>query len=249
MTDAFSRLRLSDRVAVVTGSSGGIGAATCALLASRGATVVGVDRKPGPATTVEADLSTDRGYEVVVDSCRRLSQPPSILVNNAGIGLFGAGVHQAGTDVWDRVIAVNARSVYGLTRALLPSLQTSTDAVVVNVSSVHAMATSPGLGAYAASKGAVLALTRSMALDLAQFGIRVVAVLPGATDTPMLQEHIAREGKPIEELGFSRDPTVPGRICTPDEVAEAIAFLCSPAASGLTGSAIVVDAGLLAGFA
>jgi NAD(P)-dependent dehydrogenase (short-subunit alcohol dehydrogenase family) len=211
--------------------------------------VVGVDRDPGPSTTVVADLSTDRGFEAVADWCRSLPQSPSILVNNAGIGVFGAGIHQAGTEVWDKVIAVNARSVYGLTRALLPSLQACTDAVVVNVSSVHALATSHGMGAYAASKGAVLALTRSMALDLAQFGIRVVAVLPGAVDTAMLREHLAREGKSMEELGFSRDPTVPGRICAPEEVAEAIAFLCSPAASGLTGSAVVVDAGLLAGYA
>jgi NAD(P)-dependent dehydrogenase (short-subunit alcohol dehydrogenase family) len=139
--------------------------------------------------------------------------------------------------------------VYGLSHQLVPLLSETADAVIVNVASVHALATSGGVGAYAASKGAVLALTRSMALDLAQFRIRVVAVLPGAIDTPMLHEHIAREGKPMEQLGFSRDPAVPGRVCSAAEVAESIAFLASPAASGITGSAVTVDGGLLAGFA
>lgn len=247
--DPFDRLSLVGRIAVVTGSSRGIGAASATLLRSRGASVVGVDREPGQDTDVVTDLSIDAGYLAVADYCREYDFVPSILVNNAGVGVFDAGVHQVGTDVWDRVIATNARSVYGLTHELLPMLTQSRDSVVINVASVHALATSAGVGAYAASKGAVLALTRSMALDLAQFRVRVVAVLPGAIDTPMFHEHVAREGKPMEELGFSTDPTVPGRVCSPQEVAEVVTFLASAAASGITGSAVTVDGGLLAGFA
>jgi NAD(P)-dependent dehydrogenase (short-subunit alcohol dehydrogenase family) len=248
MTTAFGRLDLSGRCAVVTGSSGGIGKASSLLLAERGADVVGVDLSAGSTTQVEADLATEEGCRSVAEHCSREGLRPSILVNNAGVGVFAAGVHEADLSVWDRVMAVNARSVYCLTREFLPSLRSSPDAVVVNVSSVHAMATSLGVGAYAASKGAVVALTRSMALDLAQFGIRVVALLPGAIDTPMMREHVAREGRPMEELGFTMDPLVPGRVCAPSEVAEVIAFLASPAASGITGSTVTVDGGLLAGF-
>ena len=138
--------------------------------------------------------------------------------------------------------------MFGLTHELVPLLSTGTNPVVVNISSVHAVATSEGVGPYAASKGAVLALTRSMALDLAAFGIRVVAVLPGAIDTPMLEAHAAREGKSLGALGFSVDPRVPGRVLQADEVAEVVAFLASDAASGMTGSAVTVDGGLLAGF-
>jgi NAD(P)-dependent dehydrogenase (short-subunit alcohol dehydrogenase family) len=210
--------------------------------------VVGIDKVGGEHTDVIADLAADSAYAQVREYFTGKT-PPSILVNNAGVGVFAAGVHQVGTDVWDRVLGVNARSVFGLTHEMIPLLARSEGAVVVNVSSVHALATSAGVGPYAASKGAVLALTRSMAIDLAAFGIRVVAVLPGAIDTPMLEEQAAREGRSLEELGFSRDPRVPGRVLDVHEVAEVIAFLASDAASGMTGAAVTVDGGLLAGFA
>ena len=247
-TDPFHRLHLDGRSAIVTGSSRGIGAACARLLRSRGATVLGVDMVEGEDTSLVADLSTDSAYTLVREHFLDGQEPPSILINNAGVGVFAAGVHQVGTDVWDRVLAINARSVFGLTHELVPLLSTGTNPVVVNISSVHAVATSEGVGPYAASKGAVLALTRSMALDLAAFGIRVVAVLPGAIDTPMLEAHAAREGKSLGALGFSVDPRVPGRVLQADEVAEVVAFLASDAASGMTGSAVTVDGGLLAGF-
>jgi NAD(P)-dependent dehydrogenase (short-subunit alcohol dehydrogenase family) len=135
---------------------------------------------------------------------------------------------------------------YLVSRCAVPHLRARGGGSIVNVSSVHAFATTEGVAAYAAAKGGVLALSRQMALDLARDGIRVNALIPGAVETDMLRTHAEREGKSYEALGFVFDPMAIGRIGQPTEIAQAALFLASDAASFVTGAPLIADGGLLA---
>jgi NAD(P)-dependent dehydrogenase (short-subunit alcohol dehydrogenase family) len=146
------------------------------------------------------------------------------------------------------VIDTNLKSVFLLSRAAVPALRAAGRGCIVNVSSLHALMTAEGVVPYAAAKGGVLSMTRALAIDLAPDRIRVVAVLPGAVDTPMLAQQVELTGRSFEELGFARDESVLGRVGRPEEVAEVIVFAASRAASFVTGSAITADGGLSAGF-
>jgi len=241
---------LTGRVAVVTGASRGIGRATAELLRSRGATVYGVSLSAGDAPdAIQCDVASAADCQRVAEVVSREHDVVHILVNNAGISAFDLGIEQATEEDWDRTMGVNAKSIFLLSKALMPALKRAGGACIVNVSSVHAVATAAGVAPYAASKGASAALTRSMAIDLAQHRIRVVAVLPGATATDMLDEYAQKSGGSLKELGFSLSDNEISRVVSAREVAEAIVFAASPAASGITGSTITVDGGLLAGFA
>lgn len=245
MTESpFAGLDLTGKVAVVTGASRGIGAATADLLRRRGAEVIGISRSGVPGG-IAADLGSSEDCRAAADAIGDLADRVDILVNNAGAGAFGLPIDVATEDDWDRYLAVNARSVFLLTRGLLPQLRAAGGASVVNVASVHALATTSGVAPYAASKGAVVALTRSMAIDLAPSRIRVTCVLPGATATDMMDEHVARIGSTPEEIGFRFAETDFPRVCRPEETAEVIAFLASPAASAIAGSAVLADGGML----
>lgn len=171
------------------------------------------------------------------------------LVNNAAVQIASPLVDMEPDD-WDRVLNVNLRAPYLLTRALFPLLR-DRDSAVVNVSSVHAEATSNGMGAYAASKAGLVALTRSMALELAPHGIRANAVLPGAVDTGMLRVGLGRGHLPDADVGTQLralgERTPAGRVGRPEEIAEAILFLAdAERASFMTGQALVVDGGATA---
>jgi NAD(P)-dependent dehydrogenase (short-subunit alcohol dehydrogenase family) len=171
------------------------------------------------------------------------------LVNNAAIQVCKPLVDMT-VEEWDDVMASNLRSIFLAVRAAYPLLRTAKGAVV-NVSSVHAVATSENIAAYAASKGGALALTRAVALEFARDGVRVNAVLPGAVDTPMLRSGLSRgraEGSSVEErvrdLGRR---TALGRVAEPEEIARAILFLAdSQQSSFMTGQALVVDGGATA---
>jgi NAD(P)-dependent dehydrogenase (short-subunit alcohol dehydrogenase family) len=153
-------------------------------------------------------------------------------------------VHDTPEDTWDRVMAVNVKSVFLMSRAVIPHLKAGGGGAIVNISSVHALATVPRLAAYAASKGAVLSLSRQMALDYADDGIRVNAVIVGGVDTEMSAQHgaaMARDGVTV-----SPGTGAIGRTAQPDEVARAVAFLASPESSFLTGAPLIADGGMLA---
>ena len=234
-------------VAAVTGGAGGIGAATAMLLAERGASVAVLDRVldgvPAGLLPVACDVSDEgsvrRAVTTVVDRLGGLD----ILVNNAGVSAVGDVA--ANTDEeWARVLDVNVTGIARVTRAALPHLRRSSYASVVNTCSAVAFVGVRQRALYAASKGAVLALTLAMAADHVGEGIRVNAVAPGTADTPWVARLLADAEDPEAAAAALRARQPLGRLVTAHEVAHAIASLASPAAASTTGTVLRVDGGM-----
>jgi NAD(P)-dependent dehydrogenase (short-subunit alcohol dehydrogenase family) len=227
------------RTAVVTGALGGIGTAVCDHLQELGWNVIGTDRlasdRPG---AVQLDMSDGAAIGRVLGALPHVDG----LVNNAAIQLFRPLVDTE-RDEWDSVHRVNLRAPWLCVKALHHQLAARQGAVV-NIASVHAAATSLSIGAYATMKGGLTAFTRAAALELAEHGVRVNSVLPGAIDTPALRAGFDRR-EDAEQGLIARTPLQ--RIGSPREVATVVAFLLDGERSGfVTGAAIPVDGGVLA---
>jgi NAD(P)-dependent dehydrogenase (short-subunit alcohol dehydrogenase family) len=227
------------RVAVVTGAAGAIGSATCLAFERNGWDVIAVDRAPIERVgALRLDVLDVEALTSTLGTVKRADA----LINNAAIQLFKP-LADTTPDEWDEISAVNVRAAFVCVRALLPQLSAAGGAIV-NVSSVHAHATSAGAAAYATSKGALMAFTRSAAVELAESSIRVNAVLPGAVESPALRAGLSRSPEARDTL-IARTPLK--RIGRPDEVAEAILFLAdNDRSSFMTGQSLVVDGGALA---
>lgn len=251
----------ADHVAIVTGAAGGIGRAAALALAVRGATLVVADHREaaaaavaeeiaaagGTAVPVRADVTSGADVAALVALTLERHGALDVLINNAGItGPLGP-ISEMDEAAFDRVFAVNVKGVFlGLRHALPPMLERGSGAIV-NVASVTAVKASPGLAAYGASKHAVVGLTRSAAAEAGPAGVRVNAVLPGPTATPMV---LGRPGGPPidDEVAADFARQVPlGRLADPGEQAEAICFLASAAASFVNGAALLVDGGMAYG--
>ncbi|HSK36546.1 MAG TPA: SDR family oxidoreductase [Actinomycetota bacterium] len=233
--------------ALVTGGSSGIGLATARRLAARGARVVCLDVAPGtpepPLERVHADLTDDAAVRAAVLGAADRLGGIDIVVNNAGVG--AAGTVEANPDQeWHRVFDINVLGIVRVTRAALPHLRASANAVVVNTCSIAATVGLPNRALYSATKGAVQSLTLAMAADHLAEGIRVCCVNPGTADTPWVRRLLASAADPEAELEALRARQPSGRLVTAEEVAAAIAYLASPLAGATTGTVLAVDGGM-----
>lgn len=257
-------MRLRDKVALITGAGSGIGRATAILFAKEGATVLVADLdEAGAHQTVEAitaeggraafrrtnvtqpaDVQAMVAEAVALGGRGRLD----IAFNNAGISCVGS-VDETSEEEWDRVMAVNVRGVYLGCRYEVDQMKTQGGGCIINMSSSIAATGLARRAAYAASKGAVLALTKSMQVDCAPHGIRVNALMPGTIFTPFVEGYLKRSfaGREEEALESIRRRQLTGHLGRPEDVANAALFLASDESSFVMGAGLAVDGGLTAG--
>lgn len=249
--------QLSGKVAIVTGGATGIGLGSAEALAADGAHVVLFGPEQEPLELAASRLGGDGvpgDVSKSADVARLFAEVESkhgrvdIVVNSAAIQPYGT-VETMEEAEWDRVLAVNLKGIYLTSHHAVPLMRRSGGGAIVNIASVQGIACQTNLAAYVASKGAVLALTRAMALDHARDNIRVNAVCPGSVDTPMLRFAASQnlDGQTEDEVVASWGAAHPiGRVGTPEDVGNLVAFLAGPKAAFCTGGEYKVDGGLLA---
>jgi NAD(P)-dependent dehydrogenase (short-subunit alcohol dehydrogenase family) len=251
-------IRFDGKTAIVTGGAMGIGAATAEKLSELGASVAILDRDASAAqTTADAlvkaghkakafacDVSNEASVKEAIDATVQLYGGLHVLISNAGIQRYGDMVHTS-TEVWDETFDVHVKGCFYATRIGIPAMLSSGGGAIVTVGSVQSFTAVVNSAAYVAAKHALMGITRSIALDYARQNIRANCVCPGSIDTPMMRWSANLSGSPEELLETCRRMHPVGRIGTPAEVANAIAFLASDWASFITGTSLLVDGGLL----
>ncbi|MEI8297505.1 MAG: glucose 1-dehydrogenase [Pseudomonadota bacterium] len=245
-------MRLSGKTAIVTGAASGIGAGIARRFVAEGARVVIADINAAAATTLAAELG-DAAIAIAVDVADRDSVAAlaaaataalgaiDILINNAGIGHVPQALEDLADDEFERLLAVNVRSVYLTARALVPAMKTRRRGVILNIGSTAGVSPRPLLTWYNASKGWVITATRSMAVELAPFGIRVNAINPVASETPLLATFMGSDTPETRARFLASIPL--GRFATAQDMANTATFLCSDEAGMITGVALEVDGG------
>jgi NAD(P)-dependent dehydrogenase (short-subunit alcohol dehydrogenase family) len=249
-------MRLKDKVAIITGAASGIGAGTAEVFAAQGARLVLVDRdaKGLQATAETLPVSPDRvvtyaGDVAAAETARgaeRLARETfggvDILFNNAGVMTSG-DFREVDETAWDNVLDINLRGIYLMCRAVIPGMLERGRGAIVNTSSVMAFLTEPGFEAYTTSKAGIIGLTKALAVSYAMQGIRVNCICPGWVDTPM-NRRLADELGGMDNLTpiiLRQQPN--GRMISTREIGNAVLFLASDEASGITGTALYVDGG------
>jgi 3-oxoacyl-[acyl-carrier protein] reductase len=250
-------MRLKDRVAIVTGGGSGIGAATALAFAGAGARVLVADldeaaakavverieRAGGAATAARADVARAADNQAIVERAVAAWGGLDVFLANAGVPQWPNPIEAVDEAVFDRVFAVNVKGVWLGAKYALAVMKRQKRGVFLVTASTAALRPRPGGQTYAASKGAVVTLTKSLALEAAPYGVRVVAIAPVATETPMLPTFMGKER--VDEEGMARYvATVPlGRLNQPEDLARAAVFLASDDAAMITGSCLEVDGG------
>lgn len=253
-------MQLANKVALITGGASGIGRATALLFAREGAAVVIADmnaqagqavaseitKTGGRACFESADVTQAADCRRVVERALRTFGKIDILFNNAGI-IRRATVLDLSEEDWDRVMAVNVKSIFLLSREVIPHMQKAGGGSIINTASGWGLAGGAKAAVYCASKGAVVLLTKAMAVDHGPQKIRVNCICPGDTDTGMLRSEAQQLGEANDHFLAEAAKRPLGRVGSPEEIAQAALYLASDASSFVTGTALVVDGGGLAG--
>jgi NAD(P)-dependent dehydrogenase (short-subunit alcohol dehydrogenase family) len=248
---------LAGRAALVTGAASGIGRATALAFAREGARVLvsdldtaggeatckAVAEAGGEARFVRTDVSREEEVAACVASAVEAFGSLDCAVNNAGVTGTGGAIPDVDLEVWNRVLSVNLTGVFLCLKHEIPVMRERGGGAIVNVASGAGLIGVPGLPHYCASKHGVLGLTKTAALENARTGVRVNAICPGSTDTPLLRGAMAADPR-LEKMVLSTIPT--GRLGRPEEIAEAAVWLCSERASWVTGESMLVDGGSIA---
>jgi NAD(P)-dependent dehydrogenase (short-subunit alcohol dehydrogenase family) len=241
-------VKLRGKVALITGAASGIGQAAALLFAREGAIVVlaDINESAGRALCELADVTRATDCQRIIQHTVREFGGLHILFNNAGI-IRRASVVELSEADWDRVMAVNVRAIFLMCREAIPIMAAAGGGSIVNTASGWGLAGGPKAAVYCASKGAVVLMTKAMAIDHGPQRIRVNCICPGDTDTAMLRHEARQLGEPDDKILAEAKKRPLGRVGKPEEIAQAALYLASDAASFVTGTALVVDGGGLAG--
>ena len=246
-------MRLENKVALISGGARGQGAAEARMFAHEGARVVigdvletqgrqveaEINETGGECVFVHLDVTQESEWQRAVETAVTRFGKLDVLVNNAGIYPPEGRLEDTGEELWDRIMAVNAKGVFLGTKAAIPEMRKAGGGSIINISSIAGMVGETSNAAYSASKGAVRIFTKAAAIQHAIEGIRVNSVHPGAIDTPMVQHRL--DNPELQRRAEARSPM--GRTAHPDEVAYGVLFLASNESSFMTGSELVIDGG------
>src|SRR5215207_9880600 len=245
-------MRLAGKIAIVTGAASGFGEGIARKFVAEGAKVVVADRDGAGAERVaaslgaaalgvRADVTSRADVRAMVERAGERFGGLDVLVNNAGMGHLPQPLEDLAEDDFDRILAVNVKAIYLAAKEVVPRFKAQKKGVILNIASTAGVSPRPRLTWYNASKGWVITATRSMAVELAPFGVRVCALNPVAGETPMLKTFM---GEDTPEMRAKFLATIPiGRFSTPEDLGNAACFLCSDEASMITGVAMEVDGG------
>lgn len=250
-------IRLDSKTAIITGSASGIGAETTRLFLEAGANVAAVDVNAPAAPTalqekyperlrcVVGDVSKQETHERYVRKALDAFGRIDVLVNNAAIAIIKP-IADHSEEEWDRVMNINVKSLFWSAKVVVPVMKEQKGGLILNTGSISSVVGLGSQGAYGPSKGAVIQVTRQMAIDYAPFGIRVNAVCPGTVDTPLVRKAGIDSGDPAKFLQGLESAHPIGRIAQPEEIAAFFLFLASDHARFFTGAVLMIDGGFTA---